>query len=110
MSRNESDTQFRDRPSVGYRRHRIVPMRVCVLLIAGIGLILLAHTAYNMASKALKIDSRSEQASISTYLSVSTLYSVLPRYPVECRRLCNSTTRQSLQTISAIDHLQNRRA
>lgn len=109
MSHNEPHTRFRDRPHMSYPRHRIVPMRVYVMLIAGIGLILLAHTAYNMASKALEIDKRPERASLSTCLSVSRPCSVLYPYPLACRRLCDATTRQSFQAISVIDRLQNRR-
>lgn len=94
---------------MSYGRHRIVPMRVYVLLIAGIGLILFAHTAYNMASEALETDKRPEQASLSTCLSGPAPCSVLYLYPLACRRLCDATTRQSLQAIFVFDRLQNRR-
>lgn len=109
MSRNDSHKQFMGRPIISYRRRRLVPMRVYVLLIAGIGLILLAHTAYNMASEARETDKRPERASISTCLSRPAPYSVLYPYPLSCRRLCDATTRQSFQAIIVFDRLQNRR-
>lgn len=96
MSRNDSHTPFRDRPNIGYWRHRFFPMRVYVLLIVGLGLILLAYAAYDIASKAREIDIRAERASLLTCLSGSTPCSVLCPYPVMCRRLSDATTTQSL--------------